>query len=428
MPARPSGSTTTSEPLVAEVYVYITLPGATSAVTAGRFEHGVERNGVAVGRFVYGRRYRERPGAVEIDPIELRFGRARFETVRLNGVFGALRDAGPDAWGRRVIERHAGVAPMGELDYLLRSPDDRAGALGFGLGIEPPAPRRDFNKTWNLEKLQALADALLAGDATGDAARVEDVLLLGTSMGGARPKTVVESEDALWLAKFNRSDDRWNMARVEHATLQLARRCGVNTAESQVVTVGGRDVLLVKRFDRALADGGYARARMVSALTLLQTDETPEGRARWSYLVLAETLRRISMRAREDAQELFRRMVFNALVSNIDDHPRNHAAIAPGAAGWQLSPAYDLTPTPAISEDRRDLAMVCGRQGRLASAANLLSECGRFLLTREEAAAIIDAMERQIARDWYSVARGCGVGAADCDALRRAYVYPGFRR
>jgi serine/threonine-protein kinase HipA len=197
----------------------------------------------------------------------------------LGGVFGALRDAGPDNWGQRVIARQVG-GELDELGYLLHSPDDRAGALGFGLGVEPPAPARDFNKTWELEKLQALADALVADEPPTDAAQLEELLLLGTSMGGARPKVVVESGDALWLAKFNRPDDRWNMARVEHATLQLARRCGLQVAESQIVTVGGRDVLLVKRFDRARVAEGYTRARMVSALTLLETDDTPDGRAR----------------------------------------------------------------------------------------------------------------------------------------------------
>ncbi|MGY2046689.1 type II toxin-antitoxin system HipA family toxin [Methylobacterium sp. JK268] len=410
-----------------EAYVYITLPGAVAAVTAGRFEHVVDRSGVAVGRFVYGRRYRERQDAVEIDPLELHLGRARFETVRLNGVFGALRDAGPDYWGRRVIEKHAGLARLDELDYLLSSPDDRAGALGFGLGVEPPAPARAFNKTWDLAKLQSLADALLTDEPPGDAAQVEDLLLLGTSMGGARPKVVVEHDDALWLAKFNRPDDRWNMARVEHATLELARRCGLQVAVSQITAVGGRDVLLVKRFDREHAAGGYTRARMISALTLLMTDETPDGRARWSYILLAETLRRISERPREDAHELFRRMTFNALVSNIDDHPRNHAAVAP-MRGWRLSPAYDLTPTPAVAEERRDLAMVCGRQGRFANAANLVSECRRFLLTTEEAGAIVDDMERVVRGQWYGTARECGVSESDCDAIHRAYAYPGFRR
>ena len=245
-------------------------------------------------------------------------------------------------------------------------------------------------------------------------------------MGGARPKVGVEHNDALWLAKFTRLDDRWNMARVEHATLLLARRCGLQVAESQVVGIGHRDVLLVRRFDRARVDAGMTRARMVSALTLLQADETPEGRSRWSYVLLAETLRRISDRPAEDARELFRRMVFNAVISNIDDHPRNHAAFAPGR-GWRLSPAYDLTPTPAVSEERRDLAMGCGAQGRFANAANLLSECRRFLLQPDEAAAIVDDLEGIVSRHWYGVARDCGVSAADCEAIRRAYVYPGFR-
>lgn len=411
---------------MSEAYVYITLPGQTAAVTAGRFERTVDRNGVAVGRFVYGRRYRERADAVEIDPVELRLGRASFETVRLDGVFGALRDAGPDNWGQRVIAKHAG----GELDplgYLLNSPDDGAGALGFGLGVEPPAPIRDFNKTWQLERLQALADVLVADEPPKDAAQLEELLLLGTSMGGARPKVVVESDEALWLAKFNRPDDRWNMARVEHATLQLARRCGLQVAESRIVTVAGRDVLLVKRFDRRRVVGGYTRARMVSALTLLETDDTPDGRARWSYILLSETLRRISERPVEDARELFGRMVFNALISNLDDHPRNHAVIAPERA-WRLSPVYDLIPTPVIAEERRDLAMACGAEGRRASMTNLMSESGRFLLKAEEAGAVIDGMEAVVAENWYAVARSCGVSEADCETIRRAYIYPGFRR
>lgn len=165
---------------------------------------------------------------------------------------------------------------------------------------------------------------------------------------------------------------------------------------------------------------------MVSALTLLEADEAPEGRSRWSYVILAETLRRISAQPKEDAAELFRRMAFNALVSNIDDHPRNHAVLAPGA-GWRLSPAYDLTPTPAIGEDHRDLAMACGAAGRFANARNLLSECRRFLLQPEEAAGIIDSIEAIVVAEWHAVARRCGVTEADCAQISRAFAYPGFQ-
>lgn len=115
-----------------ECFVYITLPGETAPVTAGRFELIADRGGTPVGRFVYGRSYLDRRAAVEIDPVELKLARGTFETTAMKGVFGALRDSGPDHWGRTVIERRVGKAPLGELDYLLESPDDRAGALGFG--------------------------------------------------------------------------------------------------------------------------------------------------------------------------------------------------------------------------------------------------------------------------------------------------------
>jgi len=211
-----------------ECFVYVTPPGSPDFVTAGRFELSGDSAGDARGRFVYGASYLARPDAVPLDPVELTLREGTFETRRLKGVFGAIRDASPDFWGRRVIEKHSGFPSLGEMDYLLLSPDDRAGALGFGTGKTPPSPLRRFNRTLDLEKLQTLADAILAdlpSPATpSDLARVEDLLLVGTSMGGARPKAVVEDEEGLWIAKFNHPEDRWNQARVEHAMLELARR------------------------------------------------------------------------------------------------------------------------------------------------------------------------------------------------------------
>jgi serine/threonine-protein kinase HipA len=365
-----------------------------------------------------------------VDPIELPLTSNIYETRTLGGVFGALRDAAPDHWGRRVIERHAQASELPEIDYLLQSPDDRAGALGFGLNAQPPAPKREFNQTMDLAKLQAVADAILADDERRPddpvAAQVEELLLIGTSMSGARPKAVVEADGALWVAKFNCATDRWNNTRVEHAMLRLAAACGLQVASSRIETVGDRDVLLVKRFDRAASGGGYRRARMLSALTLLRAGEAFRDRDRWSYPLLAEELRRLSARPVEDAQELFRRMTFNALISNTDDHPRNHACIAL-ADDWQLSPAYDLTPTAPPSLERRDLALTCGDQGRRASADNLLSQCGRFLLARDAAAKILDDTEAQVRARWYEVARREGVSERDCERIASAFAYPGFR-
>ena len=419
----------TSKVGASECYVYITLPGSTEFVTAGRFVLDTERTGAPLGRFVYGRSYLERPDAVPIDPVELKLGKGTHRTAALGGVFGALRDAGPDYWGRRVIEKHAGKPVLGELDYLLYAPDDRAGALGFGLNQTPPAPQRKFNQTLALEKLQRIADAIIADEEItpgAQANQVEDLMLMGTSMGGARPKAVVEDDQGLWIAKFNRPDDSWNHARTEHAMLVLARACGMRSAESRIVTVGDRDVLLVKRFDRERTDSGYLRARMVSGLTLLRTEDTHQHRDRWSYVLLAEELRRVSGDPKQDATELFRRLCFNALISNTDDHPRNHAIIAKDR-DWRLSPAYDLTPSMPVSMERRDLAMQCGDLGRYAHADNLLSQSARFYLGRGEAAALIAEMEERIRTGWYETARREGVSEQDCERISGAFVYPGFR-
>lgn len=422
-------SIVTSEFGQTECYVYIMLPGTTAFVTAGRFDLDSSDVGGPLGRFVYGQSYLARGDAVAVDPVELKLSKGTFRTRALKGVFGALRDAGPDYWGRRIIEKHSGKPQLGELDYLLYAPDDRAGALGFGLNQKPPAPKRQFNKTLALVKLQQLADTIIADEKLPDGpegAQVQDLMLAGTSMGGARPKAVVEDGDGLWIAKFNRPDDKWNHARIEHAMLTLARDCAIHTSENRLISVGGRDVLLVKRFDREKTAGGYVRARMISGLTLLRAEDTHQHRDRWSYVLLAEELRRVSRDPRRDAQELFRRMCFNALISNTDDHPRNHAAIAIGQE-WGLSPAYDLIPATPISLERRDLAMQCGDMGRYAHADNLLSQCVRFYLENAAASELINNMERRVRNTWYEVARRAGVSEQDCEKISGAFAYPGFR-
>jgi serine/threonine-protein kinase HipA len=182
--------------MTSEVFVYLTLPGDTSPVTAGRFELASTAQGVGVGRFVYGRRYLARANAVPIDPIELKLEARVFQRARRGGMFGAIRDASPDDWGPRVIEKHAGKATLGELDYLLNSPDDRAGALGFGLNVDPPAPLRTLNRTMDLSRLQALADLIVADEEgaqkaaadQADLTQVQDLLLIGTAMGGRDPR------------------------------------------------------------------------------------------------------------------------------------------------------------------------------------------------------------------------------------------------
>jgi serine/threonine-protein kinase HipA len=413
--------------MTSECYVYIVLPGETQFVTAGRFTLRETREGAKVGDFIYGRTYRERANGVELDPVELRLQPGKYETAMMSGFFGAIRDAMPDAWGRKVIDRHVG-GQLSQFDYLLRAPDDRAGALGFGLNTEPPVPENRFNRTLDLERLQHAADALIEGipELAGSVAeQAEDLLVLGgTSMGGARPKAVVEDDDALWIAKFARTDDSYNQPRTEHALLKLARVCGVDAADSRLTTVAGRDVLLVRRFDRDRADEGYRRHRMVSAVTLLRTDDDPTTRRNWSYLLLADEVRRVSDAPQEDLRELYRRMVFNAAISNLDDHPRNHAILARGNE-WRLSPAYDLTPFPVISQERA-LALDCGLYGRGAYKANLVSGHGRFMIDHDEAIEIFDNIVETVRNEWEPALHRAGVTESECEQLGRAFVFEGL--
>jgi serine/threonine-protein kinase HipA len=349
-----------------------------------------------------------------------------YETGLLNGMFGAIRDATPDYWGRMLIERYTDRIDLTEMDYLLYSPDDRIGALGFGNDVNPPTSKHSFNHVMDLKQLQDAADEIMSGQSLSDSFhdRAERLLKLGTSMGGARPKAVVSDEDALWIAKFNADTDRYDNALVEHSMLMLAKDCGLVVSESKVVEVGDKNVLLVKRFDRDKTELGYLRHRMISALTVLRVGDEMEYRNKWSYITLVEELRKISSEPREDAHELFRRMVFNALISNTDDHPRNHALIA--KKNWRLAPAYDLTPMPTVSIERRDLAMACGRQGRFANEENLLSECRRFLLEPDEAKKIIYDMANCVKETWLKNAKAVGVNEKDCELIKPAFVYPGF--
>jgi len=159
-------------------------------------------------------------------------------------------------------------------------------------------------------------------------------------------------------------------------------------------------------------------------LTVLHTDDNPLRRDKWSYILLAEELRRFSAEPALDARELFRRMVFNALITNTDDHPRNHAFIA--KEGWRLSPAYDLTPFPMYSTERRDLAMSCGAYGRFANSKNLISECRRFMIEPGEAKDIIEDMADIVSKQWRKTVKEAGLSEQDSNAIESAFLYPGF--
>jgi len=343
-----------------------------------------------------------------------------FEFTQLGGIPGALRDAAPDAWGRRVIEHklERGPADLEEVDYLLHGPQDGAGYLSFGLKAEPPAPGRRYNRTHQLGELIAAAQAIEEGGRV--AAHVLEQIEPATSLGGARPKATIEDGQRLWLGKFPARGDRFNLQRIEFATLELARRCGLNVTQARLQPVGRSEVLMLQRFDREHTEGGYLRFGLVSGLTMLDCGDSHLNRDRWSYPLLADNLRRWCDRPQADCTELWRRMVFNAAVTNNDDHPRNHAPLR-RAQGWRLSPAYDLVPAPVVSLERRDLALTIGSHGRTASIYALLSQAGRFGLSGDEARQEIDGIVA-VVRQWREVFLACGVVAKDIEYIAPAIL------
>ena len=407
-----------------QAYVYVQLPGTLTTVPAALLKVEKLRDGTYVRRFRYGDRYLRRKDAVEFDPFQLPLGNEVYEFTKLKGIPGAVRDAGPDAWGRRVIEHKLQRSPadLEEIEYLLHGPQDGAGYLSFGDAVEPHPSKRQYNRTQQLADLVAAAEAIEEGKRLPE--HILEQLEPGTSMGGARPKATIEDGNRLWVGKFPEKEDRFNLQRVEYATLELARRCGIDVCNSRLESVGGRDVLMVERFDREYTEGGYFRFGLVSGFTMLDADEYYLDRDRWSYPLLADQLRRWSEKPNEDRIELFRRMVFNSAVTNNDDHPRNHAARRT-ARGWHLTPAYDLVPVPLVSLERRDLAMTVGTYGRTASMYNLLSQCERFGLSAEGAKREIDAIVATV-RSWRDHFHACRVSLKDIEYIAPAFLPQGL--
>lgn len=408
-----------------DCYVYLQMPRSLEVVTAGRYRHELLPDGSAVGRFVYGKSYLARTDAVPLDPYNLPLEPAEFRTTQLKGLFGPLRDVAPDFWGRRVIDRRHPTEDLSEFHYLFHPGVGRIGALSFGKDMEPHEHGRGSHipGLHDLEGLRKAADLIEADKPVDEG--IMELLDPGSSIGGARPKTVIKDGGLTWLAKFPQRGDRWSNAPVEGGMLRLAARCGIRVPDVRVEAVGLEHVLLVKRFDRQPFEGGELRHRMVSALTVLNLDDGVIDRSGWSYLALADELQRWSEEPLRDKQELFRRIVFNALISNTDDHPRNHALLALGR-DWRLSPAYDLTPSALRSLEHRDLAMNLGKLGRLASRQNLLSGAPRFGLPLADANNTIDEMKAVVEEYWCAEIRGLGGSEEDCETVSGAFLYPGF--
>ena len=389
---------TTSEaaralPRPTEAYVWVWLPGALDPVVAGRIEQMGQRT-----TFTYGRSYLERPGAIPLYLPELPLRRGRIDPRGDLTIAGCLADAGPDSWGQRVIDDRypeAAGRDLGPLVYLLESGSDRIGALDFQVSARDYVPRTQ-SVSATLEELQSAADLLDRGEPLP--AALDVALLRGTSIGGARPKAIVQDGQSSHIAKFSSTTDRYPVVRAEGVAMDLARRVGIDVAPTRVVKSLDKDVLLVRRFDRTPTG---ARRLMVSALTLLGLSEM-NGRYA-TYPDLADLVRARFRDPEPTLRELFSRIVLNVAVGNIDDHARNHAAFWDGEM-LSLTPAYDLCPQVRSGGEAAQ-AMAIGREGQRRSQFAVCIEAAHvYHLSTAEAREIVEAQVETITREWSDAA------------------------
>ena len=256
-----------------ECYVYIQLPNSMETVTMGRFNWTNSGSNTDVGTFVYAKSYLKNKFAFSIDPYNLPLDERIFSETKNEGTHGPLRDSSPDGWGRYIIQKNTPPSEHDTIGYLLNSADDRIGALSFGHSKTPPAPIRKFNQTVQLEKLIAAAQKHEENLPLDDAEK--SILMTGLSAGGARPKTTVEHDNNLWLAKFPSAYDKHNMSRIEFVTMKLAKKCGLNVPNIELIKIKNYDVFLIQRFDRKFnkESGNFYRTHFVSGLTLMNLDE-----------------------------------------------------------------------------------------------------------------------------------------------------------
>jgi serine/threonine-protein kinase HipA len=397
------------------VTVFIYLPGETVAVPAGIFTHHGDSG---VGAFAYGQRYIERHNALPVDPIALPLGLAPREVTSNGGLYGAFRDAAPDYWGRLVIAADAGAPQeaLSEIDFLLAANATRVGNLDFRSSPENHEPKLGPPHFNDLAQIIQAAQKLTAGETIET--RLLKLLRQGSSMGGARPKCTVEWQNALWIAKFSAIQDTLNIPRIEFATMELARRCGITVPEIRLVSVGENDIFLSRRFDRERGRSGWLKLGFLSALSFMKWDEGE--RHLWDYAAIADVMRRYIKT--DDIQELYRRMVFNMLVRNTDDHPRNHGFLVDDGK-MSLSSAYDIVPTPArfgVNTKFR-LAMSVGERGREANLENALSRSSRYGLSKEHARAIVQQLLETIS-GWREHYEECGVSRRQVEFLAPSFA------
>ena len=375
--------------------------------------------------FEYDKTWIEAGHRFALEPA-LQVGVGPYHTTGTRALFSAIGDSAPDRWGRTLLARRErreakrqerALRTLLEIDYLLGLSDfTRQGALRFKRDEPGPflAVGGDLVPPFlDLGTLLAAAERVTLDEETD-----EDLLLLlapGSSLLGSRPKASVRGRnDELLIAKFNRPDDDWDVGRWEGVAMRLADMAGLHVAQWGIEEVGSSTVLLMRRFDR----DGARRIPFLSASSML---EAMDGEPR-SYMELADAIRMHSASATEDLYELWRRVVFIVLISNVDDHLRNHGFLYSGSQGWRLSPAYDLNPVPVDVRPRVLSTAIVEGEDRTASIELAFEAAPHFGLALGEAEAIAKQIAAAVVR-WRDVARELGASASTCDRMSSAFEH-----
>jgi len=374
--------------------------------------------------FTYRDDYLERADSYKLDPgLPLQAG--QHQTPVKQPLFGAMSDCAPDGWGRRLVRRaeaqrarEADTQQRGltEVDFLLGARDDlRQGALRFRGHDSDEYLATDTEGVPHLVGLPRLLNA--AEELERDEPTSEDLRLLlhgGSSLGGARPKAhVLDTKGRLAIAKFpSPQADEWDVIRWEAATLTLAADAGITVPEHELHVIENRPVLVVRRFD---CDAS-SRIGYLSAMSMLQAKDGEQA----SYLEIGQVLEERSSDAASDLRELWRRIVFTILISNTDDHLRNHGFLRMSTAGWSLSPAFDLNPNP--EGGAKQLATAIDETNAQASLTTALEVADLFRISETQAREIVGEVSNATAR-WRDVARATGLGRQELERLEPAFEH-----
>ncbi len=357
-----------------DAFVWVWLPSAVEPVVAGKLtadgDHLI---------FNYGKSYLARENAIPLYVPELPLQSGLIQLLPGLSMPACIRDASPDAWGRRVIiNKKLGIkgakADTGQLDeltYLLESGSDRISALDFQRSATDYVPRESENAS--LEQLVEAAEYVEKGMPLSP--ELAQALQHGTSLGGARPKAQIDDGENKYIAKFSSTTDLYSVVKAEFIAMRLAALAGLNVATVSLTSSLHKDVLLIERFDRVHSGVGWERKIMVSALTMLALDEMMARYA--SYEDLAELIRHRFSDASATLRELYSRLVFNILCGNTDDHARNHAAFWDGQT-LCLTPAYDICPQSRTGHEASQAMLIAG-DDRMSRISSCLNAAGHFL-------------------------------------------------